>query len=120
MSERKQAITSAISGHGMWKVKFRDFMAGKLDLDEKVVAQPNQCDFGKWLEAGGKKLLTAAEHSDVWALHAEFHRIAASVIHAKKTGKIDEAKKSLDLGGAFTVASAKLTARMSELHHSSP
>lgn len=120
MSERKQAITSAISSHGMWKVKFRDFMAGKLDLDAALIALPTHCDFGRWLEAGGKKLLTAAEHAEVWALHADFHRIAASVIHAKKSGQVEEAKRSLAPGGEFAVASDKLTARMTVLHHTSP
>lgn len=105
-------LREAIAAHGQWKVKFRDFMAGKLELDANVVQQNNQCQFGKWLESHGHKLLKGADYDEINRLHSEFHKIAADVIRKKKSGDAAGAEHALASGGVFTTASAKLTTRI--------
>lgn len=105
-------MRQAIAAHGQWKVKFRDFMAGKLELDANIVQQNNQCQFGKWLESQGNKLLNRMDYDEINRLHTEFHKVAAEVIRKKKGGDAAGAEQSLATGGAFTTASAKLTTRI--------
>lgn len=105
-------LRQAIAAHGQWKVKFRDFMAGKLELDANVVQQNNQCQFGKWLESQGHKLLNKMDFSEIDKLHTEFHKVAAEVIRKKKAGQTQMAEQALASGGVFTTASAKLTSRI--------
>lgn len=105
-------LREAIAAHGQWKVKFRDFMAGKLDLDANVVQQNNQCQFGKWLESNGHQLLRKLDFDEIDRLHTEFHKVAADVIRKKKSGDVAGAEQALATGGTFTTASAKLTTRI--------
>ncbi len=115
MSTLKEQITQAVAAHGQWKVKFRDFMAGKLELDANVVQVNNQCPFGKWLEAEGKTAMASYHFDDIHRLHTEFHKVAAEVIRKKKSGDLNGAQKYLDSGGVFTLASAALTRKMMEV-----
>ncbi|MBI5462627.1 MAG: CZB domain-containing protein [Gammaproteobacteria bacterium] len=105
-------LRQAIAAHGLWKQKFRDFMAGTLDLDASVVQQNNQCQFGKWLESQGHKRLNNLDFSEIDQLHTEFHKVAAEVIRKKKAGQTQVAEQSLAAGGVFAAASAKLTSRL--------
>lgn len=111
----KEQVTQAIAAHGQWKVKFRDFMGGKMDLDFGVVQMNNQCPFGKWLEGEGKSQLPKDHYEDVYRLHTEFHKVAGEVVRKKKSGDIAGAQKYLDSGGVFTMASAALTKKMMDL-----
>ncbi|HWS02877.1 MAG TPA: CZB domain-containing protein [Gammaproteobacteria bacterium] len=105
-------LRQAIAAHGLWKVKFRDFMAGTLDLDANVVQQNNQCQFGKWLESQGHKLLNKIDFDEIDRLHTEFHKVAAEVIRKKKSGQNQAAEQALATGGSFTGASSQLTKRI--------
>ena len=105
-------LRQAIAAHGQWKVKFREFMAGKLELDANVVQQNDQCQFGKWLESQGSKLLKKCDYEEINQLHTEFHKVAAEVIRKKKSGQTQIAERALATGGVFTSASAKLTTRL--------
>lgn len=111
----KEEISHAIAAHASWKAKFKDFMAGKLELDAHVVRQNNQCQFGKWLEGEGKTSLDKADYEDIHRLHTEFHKIAADVIVKKKKGHVQGAEADLGFTGAFTKASAVLTRRMMDV-----
>lgn len=108
----KEEIGQAIAAHGQWKVKFRDFMAGKLDLDASVVGKNDQCQFGKWLEGEGRKLMQKGDYDEIYRLHSEFHKIAGGVVSKKKSGDAAGAQKDLEPQGTFTAASAALTKRM--------
>lgn len=108
----KDEINQAISAHGQWKVKFRDFMDGKLDLDPNVVKQNNQCQFGKWLEGDGRKLMAKGDFDEIHRLHTEFHKAAGDVVVKKKAGDVAGAQAALGPSGAFTKASSELTRRM--------
>lgn len=105
-------LRQAIAAHGQWKQKFRDFMAGTLDLDPSVVQQNNQCQFGKWLESQGHIALGRMDYDEIDRLHTEFHKVAAEVIRTKKAGQTQVAEQALATGGTFATASANLTRRI--------
>jgi len=107
-------INKAIAAHGMWKSRFQDFMAGKITLEESAVAKPDACDFGKWLAKDGKTSL-GGEFTDVFNLHAQFHKHAAAIVHMKHAGDAKGAQASLSPSGDFTTSSGALTKKLMEL-----
>jgi uncharacterized small protein (DUF1192 family) len=109
----RDEIEQAIADHAAWKTRFRDFINGKLELDMITVGQANHCNFGKWLENEGERMLLPKEtHDDIASLHAEFHRVAAEVIKKKISGDLNGALQDLAANGKFGLASAALTQRM--------
>lgn len=112
----KEEIDQAIADHAAWKTRFRDFINNRLELDISTVGQSNHCQFGKWLENEGERMLLPKEaHDEIGSLHAEFHRIAAEVIKKKIAGDLNGAQKDLSAQGAFGQASAALMQRMLRL-----
>ncbi|GAO35580.1 hypothetical protein SCT_0971 [Sulfuricella sp. T08] len=109
----KQEIDQAIADHAAWKSRFRDFINGRIELDATTVGKDNHCQFGQWLEHEGERMLLPKEvHDEIFSLHAEFHRVAATVIVKKMKGDIQGAQHDLTPNGAFGRASAALMQRM--------
>jgi len=112
----KHEIEQAIADHAAWKARFRDFINGKIELDATTVGKENFCQFGKWIENEGERMLLPKEvHDDIFSLHAEFHRVAATVVEKKNKGDIQGAQHDLTSNGAFGRASAALMQRMLKL-----
>jgi methyl-accepting chemotaxis protein len=107
-------IEKAIAAHGQWKLKFREFMAGKIDLDPATVQQNNRCEFGKWLETEGIKEL-GQHFPELNDLHGSFHKTAAAVVRVMKSGDRRTAEQSLSLHGEFTRVSGTLIHKLMEL-----
>lgn len=53
----KHEIEQAIADHAAWKARFRDFINGKIELDAATVGKENHCQFGKWIEHEGERML---------------------------------------------------------------
>ena len=112
----REEIEQAIADHAAWKTRFRDFVNGRVELDAATVGLPNHCLFGKWLEKEGERMLLPKEaHDEIYALHAEFHRVAAETIKKKNSGDLNGAMQYLTANGAFGQASAALVQRMLKL-----
>ncbi|PIQ14038.1 MAG: hypothetical protein CO125_01795 [Hydrogenophilales bacterium CG_4_9_14_3_um_filter_59_35] len=112
----KHEIEQAIADHAAWKARFRDFINGKLELDAPTVGKDNHCQFGKWIEKEGERMLLPKEvHDEIFSLHAEFHRVAATVVEKKKRGDIHGAQQDITSNGSFGRASSALMQRMLKL-----
>ena len=107
-------LDKAITAHAAWKGKFRTFMKGEIDLDPNAVERCDACDFGKWLETGGKVAL-GASYAEVHGAHAKFHSIAAKVVRQKKSGDNKGAEDALGPLGEFGRATSALTLLVSAL-----
>jgi hypothetical protein len=57
-------------------------------------------------------LLPKEVHDEIFSLHSEFHRVAATVVEKKKKGDIQGAQQDLASNGAFGRASDALMQRM--------
>lgn len=109
----KNEIDQAISDHAAWKSRFRDFIHGKIELDAATVGKENHCQFGQWIEKEGERMLLPKEvHDEIFTLHSEFHRVAATVVIKKLKGDIQGAHQDIASNGAFGRASAALIQRM--------
>jgi hypothetical protein len=109
----KLQITQAIAAHGAWKFRLAAAVAsGSHDQDLTVVAKDDRCTFGAWLrdtaaEPGQEELHRASK-----ALHADFHRQAASVLAKVDSKNLDSARGDIAIGGDFFEASRQLTETM--------
>ena len=116
----KAFCEKAIAAHGLWKQKMRKCIAGELKLDPLEVEKPNVCDFGKWLESEGRAELKSDDFVAIHAAHANFHRIAATVVRDHASGRTLAVQGALDIGGSFMNASVALTELLGAVRDASP
>lgn len=115
MSNIIEQIDKAIGAHGAWKVKLRQNIDGTLALVPAEVGVDNRCEFGKWLYSlAGTPVAADPHYKEILDLHKAFHKIAATVVTKVQAGDKAGAETSIGLKGDYTVASAKLTAKMVE------
>ena len=72
----------AISAHVNWKLRIHTLLVGKLPekLDPSSITRDNVCELGKWLHGDGRKQIPGAQHGELLAIHADFHREAARIV----------------------------------------
>jgi hypothetical protein len=72
----------AISAHVNWKLRIHTLLSGKLPekLEPTTIARDNVCELGKWIHGDGKKQISGAQHAELLAVHADFHREAARIV----------------------------------------
>ena len=72
---------SAIQAHTNWKLRLFSYSRGM--TAEKINVQPllkdNVCALGQWLYGDGRKYAADRKFKQLLALHADFHRSAASI-----------------------------------------
>jgi methyl-accepting chemotaxis protein len=106
-------ITEAIGAHGAWKKRLSAAItSGSHQEDVTTVAQDNQCDFGRWLHSSKPSASDQAHHQAAKALHATFHKEAASTLRLVSAGNQVQAQSSIAAGGSFAEASRLLTKTM--------
>lgn len=108
----KADLEYAIHQHSAWKMKFRDFLGGKAGLDVPSIGEANHCEFGKWLEIEGLRMLTPQDFEQINKLHVEFHHVAAEVIRKIKEKDFAGARGDINADGAFNQASLTLVTYM--------
>jgi methyl-accepting chemotaxis protein len=108
-----EQISKAIGAHGQWKKRLNDAIeSGASKLDPEVVAKDDRCDFGKWLYSLDGEARRQPGFEEVRELHACFHCEAANVLKLALAGKRAEARRCMEVEGAFSKATADLTDRM--------
>ncbi|MBX7193113.1 MAG: CZB domain-containing protein [Sandaracinaceae bacterium] len=114
MSSLTESVDKAIAAHGMWKVKFKQMVAGEAKIDAALTRRCDACEFGKWLGAEGKSSL-GASYDAVYQAHQRFHTVAADVVEAHNRGQSDAVTAALHHSGEFAKAGAALTNLLSKL-----
>jgi len=105
-------ISKAITAHSMWKNRLEKAIETRQSEWTSAKVQPdNLCDFGKWLHSLPASEKTSNHWKEVQKLHADFHQEAARVLQFALTGKVHEAKDSLD-NGLYATCSSKVTLAM--------
>ena len=72
----------AITAHVNWKLRIHTLLVGKLSekLDPATIVRDNVCELGKWIHTDGKKQIPGAQHAELLAIHADFHRETARIV----------------------------------------
>ncbi|MBU0751473.1 MAG: CZB domain-containing protein [Gammaproteobacteria bacterium] len=108
----KSEIDQAIEAHAAWRKRFKDFLNGRGSFDAATVGANDQCQFGKWLNNEGYRLMPSTVHDDIRTAHDEFHRVAAGIVQKIKDKKFAEAGQDLAPDGAFNEVSKRLTGHL--------
>ena len=110
---KQEQINKAIGAHGLWKQRLNEAIkTGKTEFTPDKVEVDNQCEFGKWLYSLPAEDLNCEFARKVKALHADFHKEAASVLRLAVGGKQAEAEKGTQVNSKFAKISSELTVAM--------
>ena len=104
----KSEIESALHAHTLWRTRFKDFLNGKAAFDLDTISATDQCEFGKWLDHEGHRMIPSSLHDEICRVHKEFHLIAAGIIQKIKEKRFAEAKADIAQEGALNQASMRL------------
>jgi hypothetical protein len=99
----------AITAHSQWKMRLQAVINGtsKETLDPAVVCLDNKCVLGQWIYGEAKQYSGTNEYVELVKEHAHLHRCAAETLRLAQSGKTDEAKTTLEMGGVFIDASIR-------------
>jgi len=105
----REEIEAALQAHAAWRKHFKDYLSGRASFDTKLAGVTDQCDFGRWLEREGYRLMPSEIHGQIAEAHAEFHHVAGEIVRKIKEKRFDEVRQDLGAEGAFNQSSAKLS-----------
>ena len=105
----KFEIDAALMAHSAWRKRFRDYLNGKASFDLKTAGDSHQCQFGKWFDNEGHRLMPQKRQGDIRAAHDEFHRIAAEIVQKITEKRFAEVRADISSDGALNRASARLS-----------
>jgi len=112
-------ITKAIGTHGAWKKRLSTAIANGMHTEDvSIVAQDDQCEFGRWLHGSNPTGSDQGHHQAATTLHAAFHKEAANTLRLISAGNKAQAEASIAHGGAFTKTSEVLCNTMIEWRQS--
>ena len=83
-----------------------------------LAANPDACDFGRWLAGFTPAAADRVHHETCRELHATFHAQAAKTLHLVSTGQQTQAQSLMSPRGDFTTASTTLTEAMTRWRQS--
>ena len=106
----KDEIDAALQAHAAWRKRFKDYLNGNAPFDLDTASVTDQCDFGRWLNKEGHRLMPTELHGEICATHTEFHRVAGEIIHKIKQKQFDDARQDIAREGTLNRVSAQLTA----------
>ena len=102
-------LTKAIQAHGEWKVKFRNAINHKEQMDSDTIACDDRCALGKWLHGQAKQRHAhLGSYRDCVKKHAAFHVEAGQVAKAINAGHYDKAECMLAGGTPYASASSEV------------
>lgn len=101
-----KVLDQAILAHTGWKKKFHSHLEGTETLDPATVKRPDACELGKWLAGEGAVYAKLPEFAAVREKHADFHRIAGSVVVSAQSLSKDESLKLIDWTSEFGKATS--------------
>ncbi len=109
-------LTKAIQAHGEWKVKFRNAINGKEQMDSVTISCDDRCALGKWLHGPAKQRHShLSSYRDCVKKHAAFHVEAGRVAKAINAGQYGEAERMLAGGTPYASASSEVGNAILEL-----
>ncbi|WP_342616771.1 CZB domain-containing protein [Rhodoferax sp. GW822-FHT02A01] len=102
-------IDAALMAHSAWKKHFRDYLNGKAAFDVTTVGDAHQCQFGKWLDDEGYRLMPERRREQICIAHDEFHHVAAEILQKIKNKRFAEARADIGADGVLSHTSIRLS-----------
>lgn len=106
---------TAIEAHRQWKVKLRQAIAARGQLDADTLCRDDRCPLGRWLHGpGGTRWSGQPQFVALVARHAEFHRVAGGVARRINQGAYDAAEQLLGSGSEFAAVSTDVSTLLAQ------
>ncbi|MFZ6725928.1 methyl-accepting chemotaxis protein [Undibacterium sp. MH2W] len=99
-------IDAIIDGHRQWKVKLRDSIELREQVDVKTLCRDDCCSLGKWLYSDGQRLSGRQSFKALVEKHAYFHQTAGQIGALINEGSYDLAEEQLRHGTPFSQATS--------------
>jgi hypothetical protein len=112
---------AAIRAHHVWKEQLDALLQdGSRDrMDPVAICRDDLCELGQWIRGGGHRVFGhLAVFDELRRHHADFHLVAAEVVHAVRSGRPDHARQLM--GSEYQIESEQVQSRLAELfvtHH---
>ncbi len=112
---------AAIRAHHAWKERLDALLQerSREQMDPVAICRDDLCELGQWIHGGGRRVFGHLDvFEDLRRHHADFHLVAAEVVHAVRTGREDHARKLM--AGEYQFESEQVQSRLAELfvsHH---
>ncbi|GEM_PF-228569 len=111
----KNFLDEAVTAHGKWKMRLRNFAAGGEAIDPEDASKDCLCALGKWIHGEGAKHAAQEGFTHLKSEHANFHRCAGAVARKIADGRKKEADTLLDDEGSdFNAASRRTIAAIKQ------
>jgi hypothetical protein len=85
---------AAIRAHHVWKERLDAMLqqASREQLDPVTTCRDDLCDLGQWIYGNGRRVFGHLElFEDLRKHHADFHLVAAEIVHAVRAGRPEHA-----------------------------
>jgi methyl-accepting chemotaxis protein len=99
----------AIAAHRDWKVKLREAIAQKEQLDADSICRDDRCPLGQWLHGpGGAQWGSRPTFVALLERHAAFHVAAGDVARRINAGSYADAERLIGSGSPFASTSTEV------------
>jgi len=106
-------VDAIIDAHRQWKVKLRQAIEDRSQVDTATLSRDDCCALGKWIYGDGQRLAERPTFSTLVGRHAHFHRVAGQVGELINQRRMREAEDALAPGTAFAKATSEVVSTLS-------
>ncbi|MEN6587561.1 MAG: nitrate- and nitrite sensing domain-containing protein [Sulfuricella sp.] len=110
-AEQKNFLDEAVTAHGKWKMRLRNFSMGTETINPEDASKDCLCALGKWIYGEGAKHARTEGYAQLKSEHTNFHRCAGQVARKISVGEAKDANLLLsDENSEFNTASRRTIA----------
>jgi methyl-accepting chemotaxis protein len=113
-TEQKNFFDEAVTAHGKWKMRLRNFAGGTETINPEDASKDCLCALGKWIYGEGAKHSSMEGFAHLKSEHANFHRCAGQVAQKIAEGEkkaanilLDDENSDFNAASRRTVAAIK-------------
>lgn len=102
------SIDPIIEGHRQWKVKLRQAIDERAQVDVASLSRDDCCALGQWIYGDGQRLSARPSFTTLVARHAAFHQVAGGVGQLINDRQYERAQDALAPGTPFSQATSEV------------
>ncbi len=106
-------VDAFIDAHRQWKVKLREAIEKREQVDSATLVRDDCCALGKWIYGDGQRLSGRETFTGLIASHQRFHQVAGGVADQINQRHYREAEDALAPGTTFASATSEVVLALS-------
>ncbi|HUW49855.1 MAG TPA: nitrate- and nitrite sensing domain-containing protein [Sulfuricella sp.] len=117
-AEQKNFLDEAVTAHGKWKIRLRNFSMGTETINPEDASKDCLCALGQWIYGDAAKHAKMEGFAQLKSEHANFHRCAGQIAHKIAGGEQKDANRLLDDENSdFNIASKRTIAAIKQFKY---